>query len=132
MALETGYIVLIAGKDDFIANMTESARKAIESLGSALIRNVNYRDSWCIIGEKGAAVGTVPEFYRSAHLGPTEKISKIYNLGELRKCGADRRGSFPAKDYLPSDGWWLRRRRNDGVLCLLIIGFKPCPYKLLS
>ena len=118
MSLDTGFIVLLAGKDDFMANMTESALKALESIGSSLIRNVNYRDSWCIIGEKGAAIGSVPEFYRSAHLGPTEKITKVYNLVELRKIGVDRRGSYPAKDYLPSGGWWLRRRRNDGVTML--------------
>jgi hypothetical protein len=119
MNLDNGYIVLVAGKDDFIANMTEAAIKALESIGSGSIRNVRYRDSWCIIGEKGAAIGSVPEFHRSAHLGPTEKISKVYNLAELRKCGADRKGTYAAKDYLPSDGWWLRRRRNDGVFLLL-------------
>lgn len=100
--------------------MTESALAACESLGSALIRNTQYRDSWCLIGEKGAAIGSVPEFHRQAHLGPTEKIFQIFNLAEIRKNSKiERKGSF-GSSFLPSNGWWLRRRRNDGV-CFLIV-----------
>jgi len=36
-------------------------RQAIETLGSLYIDSVFYRDSWCIIGKKGAPQGTVPE-----------------------------------------------------------------------
>ena len=32
--------------------MTEAAYQALESLGSALTRNVGYRDSWALIGWK--------------------------------------------------------------------------------
>lgn len=113
-AIDDGFIVLLAGKDDFVENMTESALKACESVGSSLIRNVQYRDSWCIIGEKGAVVGSVPEFHRHAHLGPSEKITQLIDLAQVRKGSLDRKGSF-GMNYLPSNGWWLRRRRNDGV-----------------
>lgn len=106
---------MLAGKDDFTEFMSEAAMVACEALGSAQIRNVRYRDSWCMIGEKGAEIGSVPEFHRSAHLGPTDKITKVYDIAELRKSGnLVRKGSFGAS-YLPSEGWWLRRRRNDGV-----------------
>lgn len=41
--------------------MTEAAYLALESLGSAKTRDVGSRDSWAIIGVKGAAIGSVPE-----------------------------------------------------------------------
>ena len=43
------------------ARMTEAAYLALESLGSAKTRDVGSRDSWAIIGVKGAAIGSVPE-----------------------------------------------------------------------
>lgn len=39
-------------------------RRAIETLGSQFINNVMYRESWCMIGKKGAAKGSVPEVHK--------------------------------------------------------------------
>jgi len=44
-------------------------RKAIETLGSQYINNVGYRESWCMIGRKGAAKGSVPEVYKKIYEG---------------------------------------------------------------
>jgi hypothetical protein len=44
-------------------------RRAIETLGSYLIDSVRYRESWCILGVKGAAVGSVPESYKKLFEG---------------------------------------------------------------
>jgi hypothetical protein len=38
-------------------------RRAIEGFGSLYADSIAYRDSWCIIGKKGAAAGSVPEAY---------------------------------------------------------------------
>jgi hypothetical protein len=56
-----GMIVLAAIADDGSRSMTEEAYQALESIGSALCRHVEARDSWSLIGRKGAAPGTVPE-----------------------------------------------------------------------
>ena len=45
-------------------------RQAIETLGSYYIDSVFYRDSWCMIGKKGAAQGTVPEAFSKSSNGP--------------------------------------------------------------
>jgi len=39
-------------------------RRAIEEFGSYYIDSVRYRDSWCMIGKKGAPTGTVPESFK--------------------------------------------------------------------
>ncbi len=44
-------------------------RKAIETLGSQFINNVMYRESWCIIGKKGAPKGSVPEVHKKLFEG---------------------------------------------------------------
>jgi hypothetical protein len=129
--LENGTIVIIAAKDDFVENMTEAEILSIESLGSSYIRNAQYRDSYCIIGEKGASKGSVPECHRSAHLGPTERISRVVDLTRARNMAGDRKGSM-LTSILPSNGWWLRRRRNDGALNRVPPGFYPKVWRLLS
>lgn len=47
-----------------------AARNAIKQLGSLFIDSVKYRESWCIIGEKGAVTGSVPESYSKLFNGP--------------------------------------------------------------
>lgn len=39
-------------------------RRAIETLGSLYIDSVRYRESWCMLGIKGAPTGSVPESYK--------------------------------------------------------------------
>lgn len=46
-----------------------SVRDAIKKLGSLYIDSVAYRDSWCILGKKGAAIGTVPESFKKQYTG---------------------------------------------------------------
>jgi phosphorylase kinase alpha/beta subunit len=51
--IQPGMMVVIASKDDFIEHLTENAIEALERLGSKKIRDVQYRDSYVFIGEKG-------------------------------------------------------------------------------
>ena len=44
-------------------------RNEIKKWGSKYIDSVRYRESWCMIGKKGAAPGTVPEVYRKQFQG---------------------------------------------------------------
>ena len=65
-----GTIVAIAIKDEAIDNLSERAKKACESIGSALIRQVRHGGSWAIIGKKGAPIGSVPE--AASNNGPSK------------------------------------------------------------
>ncbi len=44
-------------------------RRAIEDFGSLYIDSVRYRDSWCIIGRKGASQGSVLESFKKSSFG---------------------------------------------------------------
>ncbi len=44
-------------------------RNEIKNWGSKYIDSVRYRESWCIIGKKGAAPGTVSEVYKKQFEG---------------------------------------------------------------
>jgi len=59
--LPAGRVVAMAIEDEGTTSLTEEARRAIEALGSRLIRQVGFRDSWAMVGVKGAAIGSVPE-----------------------------------------------------------------------
>ena len=56
-----GRLVVIAIKEEAIAHMSDDAKRACESIGSALIWRVGHGDSWAIVGRKGAKIGSVPE-----------------------------------------------------------------------
>lgn len=47
-------------------------RQMIETLGSLYVDSILYRDSWCIIGKKGAPQGTVPESFSRRYSGPAD------------------------------------------------------------
>ena len=54
------------------------SRNAIKTLGSLYIDSVQYRESWCILGRKGAPVGSVPESYKKHFQGvATIELSKL-------------------------------------------------------
>ena len=67
--LPDGFLVLIAIKDEGSASITENAYLALESIGSARCREVGARDSWAILGRKGASTGSVPESYAASTTG---------------------------------------------------------------
>ena len=57
-------LFLIGIRDDGFFSMTEKGYRALESIGSLYCRNVGFRDSWAMIGKKGALPGTVPEIWQ--------------------------------------------------------------------
>lgn len=54
--LQPGMIVICSAKDDCFEHMTAAARLALKQLGSDRLADLKYRDSWCMIGEKGMFV----------------------------------------------------------------------------
>ena len=119
--LENGTVVLIVAKDDCFENLESGAKAAIESLGSTLIHSLGYRDSWCLIGQKGTQ-DPVPESLSKA--GATELITRVIDLNEHRCDYSPTKGtedeienhSLFKNIVLPSSGRWLRKRKNDGAL----------------
>ncbi|KAJ3400280.1 hypothetical protein HDU80_007107 [Chytriomyces hyalinus] len=140
--VDPGVIVIVVAKDDCAENLTTPARAACESLGSGKIRDVRYRDSWCLIGEKGAEIGSVPEAHSQSNLGATALITRNIDLLLRRK---KMLASYPANSQMrlltsgaaanmmmPSNGRWLRRRKNDGALNRVPPEFYPKVWKVLS
>lgn len=72
--------------------------------------------SRCIIGQKGASPGSVPEALVKSNSGAVDTIRKELVFAE--RSSADVRGaadlSFPYP--MPNAGKWLRRRLIDGAL----------------
>ena len=68
-SVDTGRYVLAAIKDEGSVSMTERAFAALESIGSAKCRDVGPRDSWAIIGVKGAEIGSVAEAHSPSGTG---------------------------------------------------------------
>ena len=132
--IEPGFIVVIVCKDDCFESLTESAKQACESIGSSCIRKLSYRSSWCIIGEKGAALGKVPESLTDPDEGPSEiirhKVSFSNDAVFVYASSLNSQSRF--KFILPSHGRWLRLRKNDGALSRVPANFYPNVWQLLS
>ncbi|KAF9292314.1 hypothetical protein BGZ68_008279 [Mortierella alpina] len=134
--LQPGMVVICSAKDDCFEHLTTSAKQALKQLGSEHIADLKYRDSWCLIGEKGAAPGAAIEAHRAFTDGPTPVIEKTVDLNQyLAKAGAG--DSFPAPSaiaaFVPnSSGRWLRRRKNDGSLNRVPDKFYPRVWHILS
>ncbi|MCG8606029.1 C25 family cysteine peptidase, partial [bacterium] len=77
-------IVLAAISDEGSENMTEEAHVALESLGSALTRQVGLRDSWALIGRKGASIGSVKETLSRRFDGPAVVQDTLVGDGAFR------------------------------------------------
>lgn len=61
--LPAGTYVLAGIRDEGSSQLSDSTYRAFESVGSQFIRRVGFRDSWAIIGRKGAPIGSVPELH---------------------------------------------------------------------
>ncbi|KAG0069163.1 hypothetical protein BGZ89_003405 [Linnemannia elongata] len=134
--LQPGMIVVCAGKDDCYEHLTTAGRLALKQLGSERISELKYRDSWCMIGEKGIETGKAVEAHKSFMDGPTAVIEKEFDL-TLYKAKADVSDTFPCPSaiaaFVPnSSGRWLRRRKNDGSLNRVPSKFYPRVWRILS
>lgn len=78
--LDPDVVVLAAIRDEGSRSMNEGAYQAFEDIGSALIRQVGFRDSWAIIGRKGAPRGSVPEALSKAGTGTAVVADTLYRF----------------------------------------------------
>ena len=57
-------------------------KKLIAQFGSLYIDSVRYRESWCMIGKKGAAVGSVPENYSKLFAGQAAIDTSLQSIAD--------------------------------------------------
>jgi len=84
--IKEGAMVLAVIRDDGSSSMTEAAHQALESIGSQYTRQVGFRDSWAIIGRKGAPIGSVKEVWQKSGEGPAtvaDTLSRFYTSGAM-------------------------------------------------
>ncbi len=85
-ALPAGSLVVDLIIDEGSYNLSTAVRTAIKSIGSTLIDSVAFRDSWAIVGRKGAAPGTVPEQWKRQYTGRViidSTFSRKVNQGSI-------------------------------------------------
>ncbi len=80
-SLPVGTTIAMTISADAVQNILGSAgsrsRNAIKLYGSKYIDSVQYRESWCILGKKGAPLGSVPESYKKLFTGAAQiEVSK--------------------------------------------------------
>ncbi|KAF9304628.1 hypothetical protein BGZ74_001014 [Mortierella antarctica] len=134
--LQPGMIVICSAKDDCYEHLTPAARLALKQLGSKRVDELRYRDSWCLIGEKGIEPDTALEAHKAYKDGPTAVLEKTLDLNQY-KARVDDPGVFPSQSaiaaFVPNtSGRWLRRRKNDGSLNRVPDKFYPRVWRILS
>jgi hypothetical protein len=96
-AAPTGQIVIDLIIDEGTQGLTQSARSALKTIGSKYIDSVAFRDSWAIIGRKGASPGTVPELWKKQYAGRV-----VLDTTFIRKT---QQGSVISQEIGPAGGW---------------------------
>ncbi len=129
-SIPKGLLVVNVIVDDGSNNLKQSTRDAFKSIGSAYIDKLSWRDSWAIIGRKGAAVGSVSESYMPQTTGQaiadTTFIKKEYfgtistqMFGPISKISAfSLAGSVPGGAKIQAQ--FVGTRYNSAIDTLLL------------
>lgn len=110
LSLPVGKLLAMSISDDgvqlVLGSIGSPLRQAIKTLGSLYVDSVLYRQSWCILGKKGAAIGSVPESYKKLFQGAaiidTSKLV-IFDDGEV---------TFPVAGKSSN---WINVVMNDSI-----------------
>ncbi|KAJ1556466.1 Cell surface hyaluronidase [Cladochytrium tenue] len=84
-SLEPQTLVVLAIQDEGSENLSDVAITSCELLGAEKIRQIKYRDSWCLIGEKGFPSSTIDERLSPSGSGPTLLLQKTVDLVAKRR-----------------------------------------------
>ena len=84
-SISNGAMVVAVIVDEGFNNMTTAVRNAYHAIGSVYIDSVKYRDSWAIIGRKGAAPGSVQEAW---HPTTTGKVILDTTIVQIEQSGS--------------------------------------------
>ena len=137
LSLPQGKLLAMTISDDgvqlVLGSIGSPVRQAIKTLGSLYVDSVLYRQSWCLLGKKGAAIGSVPESYKKLFQGAaiidTSKLV-IFDEGEITFPIAGKSSSWlnvVVKDSVPSGAeitmFPLGIRNNNQVDTLSVLSF---------
>ncbi len=67
--IQNGMFVVVVVIDEGSNNFSSSARNAYSLIGAKEASKLGWRDSWAVIGKKGAPAGTALEMYKSSTTG---------------------------------------------------------------
>ena len=117
-----GRIVIAVVWDEGSTDLTENAKLALESIGSALIRNVGYREAWGIIGRKGAAPGSVPEVQHanSTALRAVQRLTASDGLDIIARSAGYSHGNY-WKVTVDGEVVRLPDTKNDRGLNVIVV-----------
>jgi len=96
-SVSTSYIVVAVIIDEGSYNLTNAVKNAFHSIGGKFIDSVGYRDSWAIIGRKGASPGSVPEAFKRSTTGKAIVDTTIVQIVQS--------GSITTSTIGPVSGW---------------------------
>jgi hypothetical protein len=96
-SVPNGYIVVAVIINDGSLNLTSALISAYHTIGSKFIDSVGYRDSWAIIGKKGAFSGSVPEAFKRSLTGKAIVDTTIVQIVQS--------GSITTSAIGPVSGW---------------------------
>ncbi|HEY7750712.1 MAG TPA: interleukin-like EMT inducer domain-containing protein, partial [Ignavibacteriaceae bacterium] len=72
--LDDGNVLAVAATDEvltfFNGTLGDSLRELFRGFGSVYVDSIGFRDSWAIIGIKGAPQGSIPEAFSKSMQGP--------------------------------------------------------------
>ena len=112
--------VMCAIMDEGSNQLNDTAYKALEAIGSAECRKLSYRDSWSIIGIKGAMIGSVPEAYSPLGQGNTSVQTTIQSY--------QRSGRVISGYIGPSQHWntaeFMAQHTNAATINFNVLGVK--------
>ncbi|EPZ31984.1 phosphorylase kinase alphabeta [Rozella allomycis CSF55] len=114
--------ILISVRDDASGKLGEKAKDLLSTLGSKHIRQLGYRDSWCMITRKSNKNDFFVEAYNKRGEGPTDIISLAIPL----------KRSITAIAFGPSKGRWFQKRKVEGALNKVPIKFYPKVWSILE
>ncbi len=83
-AITNNELIIISVADDGQVGINAALKNKIKEFGSKYIDQLGFRNSWAIIGYKGAPIGSVPEGLKTAFAGKVEidtLIKRMPNAG---------------------------------------------------
>ena len=77
----------------------ENLKSAMDYIGSSLFRSARYRDTWAVIGRKGAPVSSVPE----SLVGYSGVSNPVVSVGGMMKLISENKYELCEKELYPFD-----------------------------
>ncbi|MFC2102929.1 C25 family cysteine peptidase [Bacteroidota bacterium] len=123
--LPEGSVLAITATDEvsayFSGTVGDSLKQLLKGFGSVYVDSIGWRDSWAMIGIKGALQGSVPEVFSKSLQGPAViDTSKFVQFGSGTV-------QFPTVENSIK---WLNVFKKDSIPMGAIINYRPLGYRI--